>query len=105
MNFFLQHFRLDAFVLRCCKHFLFPFRRGIPDVEIEALFAKYDNDGDMILNLDEQKRLHTDLEKQKVKQCRNCSIVSSFISVFVNNQALLFLKFCKKEVERFLVKL
>ena len=41
-------------------------RRGIPDAEIEAVFAKYDQDGDMILSEDEQKKLHEDLEKQKV---------------------------------------
>ncbi|XP_039274381.2 polycystin-2-like protein 1 [Styela clava] len=39
--------------------------RGIPDAEIEAVFAKYDQDGDMILNEDEQKRMHADLEKEK----------------------------------------
>lgn len=41
--------------------------RGIPDAEIEAVFAKYDQDGDMILNEYEQKRLHADLEKQKAE--------------------------------------
>ena len=41
-------------------------RRGIPDAEIEAVFAKYDQDGDLILNEHEQKRLHDDLEKQRV---------------------------------------
>ncbi|XP_076822255.1 polycystin-2-like protein 1 isoform X2 [Clavelina lepadiformis] len=39
--------------------------RGIPDAEIEAVFAKYDQDGDMILNEDEQRKMHADLEKQK----------------------------------------
>jgi len=39
--------------------------RGIPDAEIEAVFAKYDQDGDLILNEQEQKRLHDDLEKQR----------------------------------------
>lgn len=42
------------------------YRRGIPDAEIEAVFAKYDQDGDLILNEHEQKRLHDDLEKQRV---------------------------------------
>lgn len=31
--------------------------RGIPDNEIEAVFAKYDTDGDMVLNEAEQKQL------------------------------------------------
>lgn len=39
--------------------------RGIPDAEIEAVFAKYDQDGDMVLNEEEQKRLHADLEKER----------------------------------------
>nr|XP_002119742.1 polycystin-2 isoform X2 [Ciona intestinalis] len=41
--------------------------RGIPDAEIEAVFAKYDQDGDMILNENEQKKLKADLERQKVE--------------------------------------
>uniref|UniRef100_H2Y8T3 EF-hand domain-containing protein n=1 Tax=Ciona savignyi TaxID=51511 RepID=H2Y8T3_CIOSA len=40
--------------------------RGIPDAEIEAVFAKYDQDGDMILNENEQKKLQADLERQRV---------------------------------------
>jgi len=39
--------------------------RGIPDAEIEAVFAKYDQDGDLVLNETEQKNMHADLEKQK----------------------------------------
>ena len=39
--------------------------RGIPDNEIEAVFAKYDTDGDMILNESEQKQLQEDLIKTR----------------------------------------
>jgi len=39
--------------------------RGIPDNEIEAVFAKYDTDGDLILDEEEQAALKRDLEKQK----------------------------------------
>lgn len=39
--------------------------RGIPDNEIEAVFAKYDTDGDMVLNEDEQKALARDLEQSR----------------------------------------
>ena len=38
--------------------------RGIPDSEIEAMFAKYDLDGDMVLNAEERKKLEADLLKQ-----------------------------------------
>ncbi|OWF42403.1 polycystic kidney disease 2-like 1 protein isoform X1 [Mizuhopecten yessoensis] len=38
--------------------------RGYADSEIEALFAKYDVDGDRILDSAEQKRLTNDLEEQ-----------------------------------------
>ena len=38
--------------------------RGVPDSEIEAVFAKYDVDGDMMLNADEQRKLKADLIKQ-----------------------------------------
>lgn len=38
--------------------------RGVPDAEIEAVFAKYDKDGDMVLNKEERNRLRADLLKQ-----------------------------------------
>ena len=38
--------------------------RGVPDAEIEAVFAKYDTDGDMVLNPEELKKLQQDLLKQ-----------------------------------------
>lgn len=38
--------------------------RGVPDSEIEAVFAKYDSDGDMMLNAEEQQKLKEDLLKQ-----------------------------------------
>ena len=38
--------------------------RGVPDAEIEAMFAKYDTDGDMRLNAEEQRKLKEDLIKQ-----------------------------------------
>ncbi|XP_069123530.1 polycystin-2-like isoform X2 [Argopecten irradians] len=38
--------------------------RGYADSEIEALFAKYDVDGDRILDSEEQKRLANDLQEQ-----------------------------------------
>ena len=40
--------------------------RGYADGEIEALFSKYDLDGDRVLDEDEQKKLQADLEEQKV---------------------------------------
>ncbi|XP_033734192.1 polycystic kidney disease 2-like 1 protein isoform X2 [Pecten maximus] len=38
--------------------------RGYADSEIEALFAKYDVDGDRVLDSEEQKRLANDLQEQ-----------------------------------------
>ena len=38
--------------------------RGVPDAEIEAVFAKYDVDGDMVLNATERRKLKEDLLKQ-----------------------------------------
>lgn len=42
------------------------YRRGHADAEIEAVFAKYDLDGDRILNEVEQKKMQNDLEGQEV---------------------------------------
>jgi len=42
------------------------FSLGHADAEIEAVFAKYDLDGDRILNEAEQKKMQEDLEGQKV---------------------------------------
>lgn len=41
--------------------------RGYAEAEIEAVFAKYDLDGDRILDEDEQRRMQADLEGQKRK--------------------------------------
>lgn len=42
-------------------------RRGYAEAEIEAIFAKYDSDGDRILDESEQLRMQSDLEGQKDK--------------------------------------
>ena len=42
------------------------FRRGHADAEIEAAFAKYDKDGDRVLNEVECKKMQSELEVQKV---------------------------------------
>merc|ERR1719318_84101 len=39
--------------------------RGYAEAEIEAVFAKYDLDGDRILDEEEQRKMHLDLEGQK----------------------------------------
>lgn len=41
--------------------------RGHADAEIEAVFAKYDLDGDRILDEEEQRKMQEDLEGQKVR--------------------------------------
>ena len=40
--------------------------RGYADGEIEAMFAKYDIDGDRVLDEEEQRRMQADLTEQKV---------------------------------------
>lgn len=40
--------------------------RGHADAEIEAVFAKYDVDGDRVLDEEECKNMQEDLEGQKV---------------------------------------
>ena len=53
------------------------YRRGIPDAEIEAVFAKYDQDGDLVLSEAEQRKMHADLEKQRV-------ILETLFSIRIN---------------------
>ena len=52
-----------------CKHTCLICSRGHADAEIEAVFAKYDVDGDRILDAEEQMKMAADLEGQKVKTC------------------------------------
>ena len=40
--------------------------RGYGDQEIEAAFAKYDVDGDQVLDEEEQRKMQDDLERQRV---------------------------------------
>lgn len=40
--------------------------RGYAEAEIEAVFAKYDIDGDRVLDKTEQRKMQADLEGQKV---------------------------------------
>lgn len=41
------------------------FSRGYAEQEIEAVFAKYDLDGDRCLNAEEQEKMNSDLEQQR----------------------------------------
>ena len=50
-------------LIRLCRF----CRRGHADAEIEAVFAKYDLDGDRILDEEEQRKMQEDLEGQKVR--------------------------------------
>lgn len=56
-------------------------RRGHADAEIEAVFAKYDLDGDRILDEEEQRKMQEDLEGQKVS-FKNCCCLTVVILVF-----------------------
>lgn len=44
----------------------FSFRKGHTDAEIEAIFAKYDQDGDQELTEHEHQQMRDDLEKERV---------------------------------------
>lgn len=65
----------------------FFFRRGHADAEIEAVFAKYDVDGDRVLDEEECKKMQEDLEGQKV-------LLKTLD--FKNNREFLFLFFNNK---------
>lgn len=52
--------------------------RGVPDSEIEAVFAKYDQDGDMMLNAEEQKQLKEDLLKQAEQINKDIEVSSRY---------------------------
>lgn len=56
------------------------FRRGHADAEIEAVFAKYDVDGDRILNEEEQIKMQEDLEGQKVS-CPFTFFICSWLAI------------------------
>ena len=43
----------------------FPCSRGYAEAEIEAVFAKYDLDGDRVLSEEEQRNMNLDLEQQR----------------------------------------
>ena len=49
--------------------------RGIPDAEIEAVFAKYDIDGDMVLNAEERKKMEEDLMKQRARLDKDIEVL------------------------------
>lgn len=55
------------------KHCYLLHRRGYADGEIEAMFAKYDIDGDRVLDEEEQRRMQADLFEQKVRICCHMS--------------------------------
>lgn len=49
-----------------CVLILFLFRKGHTDAEIQAIFAKYDQDGDQDLTEHEHQQMRDDLEKERV---------------------------------------
>ena len=42
------------------------YSRGHADFEIEAMFAKYDKDGDRVLNSDEVDQMFEELDEEEV---------------------------------------
>ena len=49
--------------------------RGYAEAEIEAVFAKYDTDGDRVLDKSEQEKMLADLDGQKVRKSWKSSSV------------------------------
>lgn len=65
--------------------------RGHADAEIEAVFAKYDLDGDRILDEDEQRKMQEDLEGQKVRHSimkDQCALKQDFVKVWVSTNQM-----------------
>lgn len=54
--------------------FLSFLRLGHAEHEITAAFAKFDKDGNQILDEEEQKRMRNDLEEKRVRSKRDGSI-------------------------------
>lgn len=46
--------------------FLFSFRKGHSEAEIQAIFAKYDQEGEPELTEHEHQQMRDDLEKERV---------------------------------------
>ena len=64
--------------------------RGVPDAEIEAVFAKYDTDGDMVLNPEERKKLQQDLLKQTQNIDNEIEVYNNRAHMSQRNQAVLY---------------
>lgn len=55
-----------------CVFFFFSLlRKGHTDAEIQAIFAKYDHDGDQELTEHEHQQMRDDLEKERVSDNTN----------------------------------
>ena len=75
-------------------------RRGHADAEIEAVFAKYDLDGDRILDEEEQRKMQEDLEGQKVRVLVHFGLNSSTCLLFrVPSSHNALREFCTAEIE------
>jgi hypothetical protein len=66
MKKFVTHIYIANSIVLISIYIFFSFRKpkGYSDTEIEALFAKYDLDGDRVLNIEEQKRMYQDLANE-----------------------------------------
>lgn len=61
------------YILRVFPFFpLSLFRKGHTDAEIQAIFAKYDQDGDPDLTEHEHQQMRDDLEKERVSHDAIC---------------------------------
>lgn len=59
------------------------YRRGYAEAEIEAVFAKYDLDGDRALDEDELRKMQADLEGQRVSRSSSVVFISRNLVVIL----------------------
>lgn len=71
-------------------------RKGHTDAEIQAIFAKYDQDGDQELTEHERQQMRDDLEKERVSDLVNGSCLLT--TVWKNKQT-------NKHLETFILRL
>lgn len=63
--FFSHEYQIYAMLLECVLIFSW-LRKGHTEAEIQAIFAKYDHDGDQELTEHEHQQMRDDLEKERV---------------------------------------
>lgn len=66
----------------CVVDFLSLLRKGHTDAEIQAIFAKYDRDGDQELTEHEHQQMRDDLEKERVSGDANSYLPCMYVLAY-----------------------